>query len=302
MYAWVSAVIVAFALVPTTVRGETNTATSGVYGSLFGGLAWGAEHAIRQDGVAHRRGDQAVPGYRDFDLVVDTRGHARQRRSAIFGANIGYRFNVPDARLAPAIELEGVHLSPRQHGELANPVAQGVVNLGTGPAQARLADPTSSVAEKYGPGKHRFETGMRVDTSLLMLNAVFAYRSTAFVEPYVGIGIGLAFVDAKQAVSHQTHPDGPIELTPDTGEAVNHFNSDTRDRDFAMAWQFKAGLRAPITKRISTFVEYRVVYVGSTEFDFGSTRYSGHVATDGWQVRHGVMRTRSAMIGVQYAL
>lgn len=274
----------------------------GLYGSVFGGVAWSARQDVKQTGAAHMRGDHALPGYKDFDLLVDTRGRATSERAGMFGANVGYRFDTRDSRIAPSVELEAAHLSRRQSANLRNPAAERIANVGSGSTQVRLDDPLPTVTDKYGAGKHRFANRMDIDTNLVMLNAVFAYKSHGFIEPYLGVGIGMALVDAGRAVSHQTNPSGPIEVSPVTGERVNHFNGRTRDRDAALAWQAKAGVSASLGRHLALFLEYRLVHVGATDFVFGSTRYAGHAPTERWRVRNGAMRTHAGVLGVQYRL
>ncbi|NID16566.1 outer membrane protein [Luteibacter yeojuensis] len=294
--------MVSLLFLPAAGHAETNRPHEGWYGSVFGGVGGGASQDARQSGRAHLRGDHALPGFKDFDLVVDGRGRARQGRSGLLGVHIGYRFARRDSGIVPAVELEGMHVSSRQTAHLRNPLASGVANIGSDASQAEREDPTSVVKDKFGPGEHRFSNRMHTDVRTAMLNLVLAYETGGFVEPYLGLGIGVAKLDAGRAVSYQTHPSGPIELTPDTGEKVNHFNSRNRASDIALAWQAKAGLRARMTRHVSAFVEYRMVRTGPADFTFGSTRYAGHAPTDHWRVKHGPMRTHSGVLGVQYAL
>jgi len=248
------------------------------------------------------RGQYALPGMKDFDLVVNTQGRAKQRRSALFGAHVGYRFDLPTFRLAPAVEVEGMRLAPRHDANLFNPEASGVAHVGSSPYQALLDDPTSVVTKKYGAGLHRFSTRMRTDVGMVMFNAVFAYRSEGRFEPYAGVGFGVARVEARRAVAYQTNPSGPIEMTPDTHERVNHFNSRDHASDVAVAWQVKGGLRAMLTERVSAFVEYRLIRIAATNFTFGATRYTGHAPTDHWRVKHAAMRVSTGLMGIRYSL
>lgn len=298
---WTCALAISLAMASGTAAAETRPG-NGFYGALFGGVAWGTTHDVTQRGVAHVRGAHALPGMKDFDLRVATQGRAKQRRSKMFGGHVGYRFDLPTSRISPAVEIEGMRLAPRQDADLFNPKATGVANIGASPDHDVLDDPTAVATKKYGPGLHRFATSMRTDVDMLMLNAVFTYRTNGWFEPYAGVGVGLALVEARRAVSHQTNPSGPIEVTPDTGERVNHFNSKDHDKDFAVAWQAKVGLRAALTEHVSAFVEYRLIHVGATDFTFGSTQYTGHASTDHWRVKHTAMRTSTGLIGVQYAL
>ena len=70
------------------------------------------------------------------------------------------------------------------------------------------------------------------------------------------------------------------EITNTTGGCVNHFNSNNKRNDFALAAQLKLGLRTDIDKNWSTFAEYRYLWVDSNDYTFGSTVYADHFPTN----------------------
>jgi opacity protein-like surface antigen len=289
-------------ILPAAAQAERIDRGDAFYGSVFGGPAWTGAHDLSQSGAAHLRGAHALPGYKDVDLVVDVGGREKMSRSLLSGAQIGYRFHLPESRVVPAVELEGLHFGPEARAHLANHEADTVAHLGTGAGQAGRDDPTSLVQHKYAAGEHRFFNRMRMDVGVAMLSGVLAYRTSSMPEPYIGLGAGLAHVAARRAVSHQTNPSGPVERTPDTGEVMNHFNSQDRASDTAWAWQAKAGLIMPLGPHLSAFVEYRWVHVGATSFTFGGTRYPGHAPTDAWRVARHAMKTQSGLAGLRYVL
>jgi opacity protein-like surface antigen len=268
------------------------------YGSVVGGVSLARGFDARQSGVAHMRGESARPGYRDFDLVVDVKGRGMQDRGAMFGLQLGRKFATPVAGFSAAVELEGTHVSSRQHGRLSNPRTGEVAGIGPGPA----ADPTDLVAGSYGPGEHRFANAMHIHARIAMLHAIVAYELSDRLQPYVGLGVGTAWLRADRAVSYQTHPSGPIERVPLTGEPVNHFNSRDHASASTFTWQARAGMRMDVTTRAGVFIEYRYMALTPTRFTFGSTQYPGHAPTDRWRVANGGIRTHSALAGVQYAL
>jgi opacity protein-like surface antigen len=120
-------------------------------------------------------------------------------------------------------------------------------------------------------------------------------------KPYVGGGLGFAYVNVTNASSVQTGPGG-IEHEIGGGQVINHFNSKTNASDYAFAGQFKLGLRAEVDKHWSAFAEYKYVYVDSTKFTFGNTNYPGtHAPTTNWQVNNDSMSFNTAVAGIEYS-
>lgn len=276
-------------------------AERGLYVGTFGGIADVGGQDLRQLGTAYRRGDFALPGFRDFDLRVDVEGRITSRSAGnpLIGVQVGYSFDDGQSRFVPSVEIEAMYLSTRRQAALINPADEIVANVGKGAGQEMLADPRPLVGAEYGAGSHRFDDGMRMHTGLVMANAVFGYRVRRRVEPYVGAGVGLAVMVMRNATSYQTDPFGPIEQTQDTHEDVNHFNSDRNDTRVTFAYQTKVGLRVRITNRVSTFAEYRFIHMAATDFDFGATRYTGHAPTDRWSLHSGATGVHAGIAGLR---
>ncbi len=271
----------------------------GIYVGAFGGLGRTDNQDVQQTGVAHKRGDYALAGFSDFDLKVDVKGSVKRNTSTLAGAHVGYEWAVPASKFKAAIELEGLYLDADQKSNLENPLTEVVAN--TDVEAESYSHLLEAVNEHYGAGEHRFKNSLNMNATLFLANGVATYDTGTQFEPYIGAGVGIALVNMKDAVSNQTNPSGPIELTSDTHEEVNHFNSKTHASDYAFAAQMKVGVRTKLTDRISAFAEYRYVHVNATQFTFGSTSYVGHSPTDNWNVNNGAMNLHNGVIGVEYA-
>ncbi|MFT3967630.1 MAG: outer membrane beta-barrel protein [Sphingobium sp.] len=270
-----------------------------IYVGAFGGMSWSERRTVRQTGTAHRRDDWHLDGYRDFDLPVAVEGKSQPERGSVFGAHIGYIFGNRTARVRPGIELEYGHYSTAERALLSNPATEHAINIGQGTASAS-ADPSDYVDEHYAAGKHRFSNQARLAFDTVMVNGVMQFDTRSRWTPYLGAGAGIAFAGAKKATSYQTNPGGPLERTSDTGEVVNHFNSRDHDSTTAIAIQAKAGVKSRLTSHLSAFVEYRLLYVGATSFDLGSTQYSGHPPTDDWKMRAAPATLHNAVLGLAW--
>jgi opacity protein-like surface antigen len=275
---------------------------TGWYASIFGGTGVSGRQHVRQNGAAYMRGAQALPGYKDFDLVVDVRGRASTEQASIAGVHFGHRFEPSDGRVRYAIEGDLLGIAQSERATLQNRFTSGVANVGTPGGDPSAAAPGPVIDAKYGPGQHRFRNTMHLRSRLAMFNAVAAYTGFNGVEPYAAVGVGLAWVKASQAVSHQTSPSGPIEVSPITGEHVNHFNGKDHASDRVLAWQARAGARGHLTSYLSWFAEYRYIGVAPVHLAFGPTRYPGHATTDPWQVRRGAAHLHAGIVGMQYSL
>jgi opacity protein-like surface antigen len=277
-------------------------AESGPYVGLFGGVARSGGQRIEQTGTAHRRDEWRLDGFRDFDLPVAVSGKADRSTHAAFGAHLGYEFVLPRSRVRPAVEIEYGRYATRPRANLANPVTETAAAIGQGGENAGLADPSAFVATHYAAGLHRFSDRMRFDLHTVMLNGVATLDTGTAVRPYIGAGVGVALGSARRAASFQTNPSGPIELTSDTHEEVNHFNSRPHDTDIAFAAQAKVGARFALTRKVSAFVEYRWVRVDAMRLDFGRTRYAGHPPTEDWIVRQGPSILQAGLVGLRLDL
>lgn len=238
-------------------------ANSGAYAGIFGGAGASIGKSLRQRGAVHIN-DR-------FSLPIDAQGSTGSSKSlGLAGLQLGYEWDAwrPGSTnwgLRPAVELEGIYLGKHSPtGEMpVHPAALGTQYV--------------TVPTKVG---------------LLMANAVFSFETpySSKVFPYVGAGAGVAWVSIKNSYS-----DNPME------PGINHFNSDPDASATAFAMQFKAGIRAQISKKLHVFTEYRYLTVAPTRYNFGATDYPGlHLPTADWRVDMGRQKYNLFVAGLQY--
>lgn len=296
------------------VMGGTNAMAAdgdgGLYIGAFGGIGSTAGQSVEQTGTAHK-GFTHDGDYYSYDLGVDVTGNNQHKSSATFGGQIGYEWNTHSA-IRPALEIEGSYLSANQRSNLVNRSDDSVANVkvtaGGNPVhvtdEAELDMVRTHVLDTpLSAGNHTFTDTAKMKVALFTINGVLTYNTSAKLKPYVGAGVGLAFVNMRDAVSQQTGPGGVETGQVTAGGAVvpiNHFNSRDHASDIAFAVQAKAGIRYQLSKRFSLFAEYRLIRLASTEYTYGSTVYATHAPTDAWGVKHGAMNLSNGLVGIRY--
>lgn len=296
-----STVLACGALIATSAQAQEGE----FYIGAFGGLGSTGSQAVEQVGVAHKSfsGDGKYEGnYYTYDLPVDVDGRNRAQTAQLFGGQIGYEW-ATQSKLKPAIEIEGVYLGADQEANLANPDDEVPTNVAV---IARGAKRTAvgyelAMAEHHGTidaGVHNFNNTSKVRAALFMLNGVLSYKAESWFAPYIGVGVGFAAVNLRDAVSLQTGPGG-VEHTGGNTVPVNHFNSRDSANDFALVAQAKTGVRFHLTGKASLFAEYRYIRLASTEYTFGSTVYPDHAATDAWVFRNGSVNLHNGIVGLR---
>ena len=297
-----------------SVIGSTSALASGGDGSFyigaFGGVGSTAKQSVEQSGVAHK-GFSDDGNYFTYDLLVDVDGRNTGKTAAMFGGQMGYQWNT-DTSFKPAIEVEGSHLSADQRSNLVNLEDAGVnnVRVTTGGVPSLVTDPrTLNLVRQHvldtplSAGNHTFANGAKMNMVLFNLNGVLTYDAGSKLKPYIGAGVGVAFVAMRDAFSLQTGPGG-IETGQVSATSavvqINHFNSRDDASDIAFAVQVKGGVRHQLSERISLFAEYRLIRLAATEHTFGSTVYYSHAPTDNWVIHNGAMNLHNGLIGVRY--
>lgn len=247
---------------------------SRVYIGGFGGGLFSNSSTMSQTGTAFFLEAQGGP------LAVYAKGRSNKSSTGFGGAQIGYERSIPFGcsgwSFAPAGEIEAFFYSHNKKGTLINDTD-------------RLE-------------AHDFINSFKLDMSLCLVNVVFSLKNPCWsgFTPYIGGGIGAAHIALKNADSLQIDPDEPI---------VNHYNSKRNDSTWAFAAQAKAGLRYSVSQSFHIFAEYRYVFVDTSNFLLGSTKYptSGspsinHVPTSPWNTQVGEMQYNAFAIGIQYDL
>jgi opacity protein-like surface antigen len=238
------------------------------YLGVFGGGGSANNASLTQKGTAF------FPPSRGGPLAVNAHGNADNNSAGMGGAHIGYewqklfRESSSNWNLIPAVELEGYYLGMTQTGALLHPTP-------------RLP-------------KHDFYDTFPMNTGVLLGNSVWAINipSTNWVNPYVGVGLGVSYISISDANSKQVAPAEP---------GINHFNSNPDASDWAFAAQAKAGLRFILNPHWRLLAEYRFLYVASTNYTFGSTQYPTHVPTTKWHSSIGYTDYNMGVAGIEYA-
>lgn len=240
------------------------------YVGIFGGGGSSDHVNITQSGTAFFSESSGGP------LVVNASGNSGTNSAFIAGLHAGYawsewclnRGNVP-LNVTPAAEIEGFYLGTTKVGTLFNPTD-------------RL------------PG-HSFRDTFPMYTQVYLVNTVWTFNTPclSWIHPYVGGGIGGAYISIRGADSLQVVP-------PEAG--VNHFNSNTSANTWTFAAQAKAGLKIPLTCHWQLFGEYRYVYLSPTTFNFGSTQYSFHAPTTQWKTRFSNLQYNLGVVGIEYSI
>jgi opacity protein-like surface antigen len=242
------------------------------YVGAFGGGASAKNFDINQYGTALFPEDVGGP------LAVNAFGGSDHPSKGFIGAQVGYQGmaiflnpNNPSWAIAPAAELEGLFIGNTTFS------AHDINNNTT-----RLPE-------------HDFSVTYPTRVSVFLTNAVVSLSAPQLgrFHPYVGVGLGGAIVSISGATATQISP-------PEVG--INHFNANASDATSAFAAQAKVGLNVDVVERISVFIEYRWLYIASTQFLFGSTVYPTHVPTSSWQVTMDSRSYNVGAIGIQLSV
>lgn len=236
------------------------------YIGAFGGGGSSNTFNVGQFGTAYYAEADGGP------LAVNAFGQLGSESSSFFGLQLGYQApaillsSSSQWTLGPAVELEGYSMN--------NSTFQGTIVNNTTRAP-----------------EHNFDVSYPMSRTILLGNAVLNFNTPRFfIHPYIGFGIGDAIIRISGADSTQVSP-------PEAG--VNHYNSNSSDSTSAFAGQIKLGLSYDINNYVSLFADYRWLYLASTDFLFGSTVYTDHVATSSWQVKMDAQRYNLGNVGIR---
>ncbi len=244
----------------------TSYAPRGYYLGVFGGGGHVADVSTEQQAIVF------FPATAGGPMAVDATGNSGGTGGMV-GMHLGYEWHGWDvdessiSTINPAVELEGYYLANKQHDYLYNPT-------------------------ELAP-EHFFSDNFPMNTGVLLANSVFSFKTNYFIDPYVGLGLGTAVISIVDATSAQTNP-------PEYG--INHFNSHTDAYKWTFAVQAKAGIRYFLSKNLDIFAEYRLLYLNSTDYTFGSTQYPTHVPTTKWEVHIGDMAYSLGSVGFDYSI
>ncbi len=233
----------------------------GVYFGGFGGWLFPYNVNAIQRGTAFYTEDAGGP------LDVEATGTAISSTEGFGGGHIGYEWMRPissNFRLAPAVEIEGTYFAMTPVADVDNPTT-------------RL-------------DAHEFIDTLPMQVGTLLANGILEFNND-YISPYIGVGVGVGFVSIHDADSSQIDP---VEA------GVNHFNTDPNDYTSLFTTQAKAGLRYRFLKHYRLSAEYRFIYLTSSHFTFGSTRYPAHPPTSPWMVKLGGMMYNAVTLGMDF--
>ncbi len=241
----------------------------------FGGWGTSNDFQIRQSGVAFFSPSQHALGIGGLSepLGIDSVGDSDHLSIGFGGIHLGYEWIIPNVKntaltLIPGIELEGLYFKKTFSTELDN--SNNILT------------------------EHDFADEFPMKTGVVLVNGVLALNwCMSKLQPYIGVGLGAA-------VNSITNADSPQISPPEYG--VNHFNSDTDSQDWTFAAQTKVGLRYALNDHVRVFAEYRFIYLGNTEYTFGSTHYPTHVQTTSWEVDFDNMYYNTGALGIEFSL
>ena len=254
------------------VMGPALTSVPGaIYFGVFGGGGSSNKIDISQYGTAFYTELNGGP------LAVNAFGQTNSRSAGLVGGHLGFQWmnsysNLFNSQwsLTPAVELEGYYLGKSS-------ITGHDINNDT----VRLPE-------------HDFLVSYPMSTGVFLTNAVLNFNSSQRkIHPYIGGGIGSVVLSILNAQAIQVAPEEP---------GVNHYNSNPSDTDSAFAAQVKIGLNFALSKNLSTFAEYRGLYIADTNYSFGSTVYPGHVATTNWRVEMGSQYYNLGAAGIRYTV
>lgn len=238
----------------------------GMYIGVFGGGGRASPTDLQQRGAVFLNPPNRLPF-----LPVNAQGSTgtSSRDVAVGGAHLGYEWRLRDLdsnwSLTAAAELEGLYLGSY------SPTAEM-------PVRPRF------LGTQY--------VTFPLTAGVLLTNAVFNLRTpwSDKLRPYVGAGIGVAFVSVRGSDSQNPSEPG-----------INHFNTDRDASDSALAFQFKAGLKSEIHRNLYLTLEYRYLHIDPTSYIFGSTNYPGvHLPTTSWHVDLDRQQYHLVTAGLQY--
>jgi opacity protein-like surface antigen len=270
MTRWIQNSLIAVLMLPCSIlmtqktdqQQKLDSNPIGIYFGGFGGWIDPYDLTVTQMGTAFFSEDSGGA------LAVNAKGTAPGKIKGFGGLHIGYEWMnriTPGFRLASALELEGSYF--------ANTAKK-----------ADVVNPTDRL------DAHDFIDTLPMRVGGLLANGILEFNND-YVSPYIGFGVGVGFVSIHDADSLQIDP---LE------SQFNHFNSDPNDFRVLFATQAKAGLRYRFLKHYRLSAEYRLFYLTSSEFTFGSTVYPTHVPTSPWTVKLSGMLYNAFTLGLDF--
>jgi len=239
-----------------------------LYVSVFGGGGSLFSRKIEQTGLAlNQVGNLNVP--------VDVASSSAKNAVGFGGIHVGYKWidllkSNDSSRwsLTPATELEGYYLGGTQRDTLNS---------------------------KDNSSDYSYKTTYPLNNGVFLANAVLNINPLDKLKfhPYLGAGVGAAFVATSGAES--------VQLTPEKSN-LNNYASKSSSSDWAFATQAKLGLSLDVSSSSSIFAEYRFLYLAPSQYTLGSTKNQSNVASSSWDIHMGGLYSNMGTLGVRYDL
>jgi opacity protein-like surface antigen len=192
------------------------------------------------------------------------------------GLKLGYE--LPKIGIfTPALELEGSYNTLNTSGTMkSNHVITGLRDYDNDGDEAEdRGEPFSNPDAVVAPTRVNAHFNDNIQSGVFMLNGIIK-ADLGRVRPYIGGGVGLAYVSHNYSTSilHITKLDykadpiyGQVQLLPTSHSARAIENAPQGmfafgdDNETTFAWQALAGLDFVVTKNISIFTEYRALFL-----------------------------------------
>jgi hypothetical protein len=272
---------IAFFLVPFLLSAQDNVTSLSTYITPYGGVTLQGVINTEQTGTAHMRGNYNEFGT-DFDLQVKVIGESKSTIGYTYGFTYGSVWNKEGRKFNPGFEIDIFHNNASHKSKLSNTNTEEITNL-IGP---NVDSVHALVEEHYGAGHHKFSNTMTMNSWNAAANLTLSYNFSSKISVNGGLGVGFSAVTLKEAESLQSSPapaDPGYEITSDNGGGlVNHFNGQPNASNNLMFGQFRLSTKIQLVQNVALSIDARGMFMGESEFIFGSTKYTDHAPTDNW--------------------
>lgn len=290
-----------FVLAPFSLAAQNNVSPMSTYVTPYGGVLLQNSAEVSQFGTAHKRGNYNAFDT-DFDLQVNVKGESKRSLGSTYGLTYGSVWNDEGRKWNPGFEVDLFYTHASHESSLANEDAEEVTNVSGPNGDSVLV----FVEEHYAAGHHTFSNSMTQASWNAALNLTLTYNLSSSISVVGACGVGFTAITLAEAESLQSSPaptDPGFETTTDNGgDVVNHFNSVPQAADNSLFGQLRLGANVQLAQNLALRFDARALFVGTSEFNFGSTRYTDHAPTDNWMytIDRGV--AQSIAVGLCYTL
>jgi opacity protein-like surface antigen len=237
------------------------------YIGVFLGRMYPSASRVSQSGTSLKK--EAQDGPLAVLAIGDLNGHGSFSGGLHLGYNLKHDFYLcQNYKITPSVEIEGYWYKSKKSGQLNNDAAPRLPN-------------------------HEFYDTFPMYAGVYLANAVFSLNTCSCLSPYAAIGVGASRTSIYNAYSLQVDPAEPN---------LNHFNTDANESSWTFAFQAKLGLGFKLCDRLNMFAEYRYLFLDFNNYQFGSTKYTGHAVTTPWNVKFENSNYNAFILGIRFEL